>query len=133
MESPNKGYQSMQNIPFMIKALLSPNAYPHDVEKVELIETHISWILLTGNYAYKIKKAINLGFFKATKIEEREKFCKEELRLNRRLSPALYIGLSAILGPPHLPRVLEEDDINYINRNSIYDSQIIDYGGEDWA
>jgi aminoglycoside phosphotransferase family enzyme/predicted kinase len=84
----------------MIAALLDPGAYDHPVERVECLETHISWILLTGAIAYKIKKPVNLGFVDFSTPERRRWFCQEELRLNRRLAPDLYLGLSPIHGPP---------------------------------
>lgn len=84
----------------MIAALLDPAAYDHPVERVDCLETHISWILLTGTVAYKIKKPVNLGFVDFSTPERRRWFCQEELRLNRRLAPDLYLGLSAIHGPP---------------------------------
>ncbi|MCT0207513.1 AAA family ATPase [Synechococcus sp. CS-1332] len=84
----------------MIAALLHPGAYDHPVERVECLETHISWILLTGTFAYKIKKPVNLGFVDFSTPERRRWFCQEELRLNRRLAPDIYLGLSAIHGPP---------------------------------
>ncbi len=84
----------------MIAALLDPAAYDHPVERVDCLETHISWILLTGTLAYKIKKPVNLGFVDFSTPERRSWFCQEELRLNRRLAPDLYLGLSPIHGPP---------------------------------
>jgi uncharacterized protein len=84
----------------MIAALLDPAAYDHPVERVDCLETHISWILLTGTLAYKIKKPVNLGFVDFSTPERRRWFCREELRLNRRLAPDLYLGLSPIHGPP---------------------------------
>jgi uncharacterized protein len=83
----------------MIQKLLEPEAYPHPVHEVRLLETHISWVILTGEYAYKIKKPVNLGFVDFTTFERRLHFCEEELRLNRRLAPELYLGLCPIYGP----------------------------------
>ena len=83
----------------MIAALLDPGAYDHPVDGIQCLETHISWVLLTGTYAYKIKKPVNLGFVDFSTAERRRWFCQEELRLNRRLAPDLYLGLSPIHGP----------------------------------
>jgi len=83
----------------LITALLQPEAYDHPVEEVQLLETHISWILLTGTYAYKIKKPVDLGFVDFSTLERRRHFCQEELRLNRRLAPDLYLDLRTIHGP----------------------------------
>ena len=61
-----------------------------------VIETHISYVLLTGSHAYKIKKAVDLGFLDFTTLSARKHFCDEELRLNRRLAPELYLGVVPI-------------------------------------
>ncbi len=83
----------------LIDALLRPEAYDHPVAEIALLETHISWVLLTGAYAYKIKKPVNLGFVDFSTRQRRLQFCQEELRLNRRLAPELYLGLCPIHGP----------------------------------
>jgi hypothetical protein len=83
----------------MIAALLRPEAYGHPVETLELLETHASWVILTGAYAYKLKKPVNFGFLDFSSPEQRLHCCREELRLNRRLSPDLYLGLAAVHGP----------------------------------
>jgi aminoglycoside phosphotransferase family enzyme/predicted kinase len=83
----------------LIEALLQPAAYDHPVRCVELIETHISWILLTGEYAYKLRKPVNLGFVDFSTPERRHWFSLEELRLNRRLAPELYVEVRSIHGP----------------------------------
>ncbi len=88
-----------------VRALLEPCCYPHPVEKVELIETHISYVLLAGDYAYKIKKPVNLGFLDFSTLALRQHFCTEEVRLNRRLAPELYLGVVAISGSPEAPRI----------------------------
>ncbi len=82
----------------LIAALLDPALYPHQAKTVRLIETHISWVLLAGRYAYKIKKALDLGFLDTRTLEARQHCCAEELRLNRRLAPQLYLGVIAIGG-----------------------------------
>ena len=78
----------------LVKALKNKRAYPHAVNSLEIIETHISWIILTGIYAYKIKKACNLGFYNGLELKDRLFLCEEELRLNRRLNPDLYIEIN---------------------------------------
>jgi len=82
----------------LISALLAPNLYPHPVKKVRVIETHISWILLAGRYAYKIKKALNLGFINTATLKSRQLDCAEEIRLNRRLAANLYLEVVSIGG-----------------------------------
>lgn len=91
----------------LVQALMAPAAYPHPVEKVTLLETHISYVLLTGQFAYKIKKVVNLGFLDFTRLDQRHYFCAEELRLNRRFAPGLYLAVVAIGGSP--PRVGSTD------------------------
>jgi hypothetical protein len=87
----------------LIHSLMCPDVFDHSVDTIKLIETHISWVILTGNYAYKIKKACNLGFLDFSSLEKRQYFCNEELRLNRRLAAPLYIDVIPIAGKPEQP------------------------------
>lgn len=104
-----------QNLPAMIQALLRPDAYDHPVSAVELVETHISWVILTGCYAYKIKKPVDLGFVDFSTLERRQRFCLEEIRLNRRLAPEIYIEVVSISGSAESPRISpnSEEPIEY--------------------
>ena len=86
-------------------ALREPACYPHPVGEVELVETHISWVFLTGEIAYKVKKPVNLGFLDFSTLERRRYFCEEELRLNRRLAADLYLGVVPITGSARQPRM----------------------------
>lgn len=79
------------------EALRIPTAYPHPVEKIVLVETHISLVFLTGPYAYKIKKAVNLGFLDFSTLDKREHFCREELRRNKRLCGNLYLDVVPVI------------------------------------
>ncbi|MDR2877451.1 MAG: AAA family ATPase [Chromatiales bacterium] len=90
-------------LPVLIRALHDPARYPHPTRGVELIETHISWVLLTGPYAYKIKKPVDLGFLDFTTLALRRHYCEEELRLNRRFAAALYLDVVAITGNANAP------------------------------
>ena len=92
----------------LVQALLDPACYPHSVEHLEHIETHISDVFLTGPYAYKLKKPLDLGFLDFSTLEKRRRCCEEELRLNRRLAPELYLGVVAITGDAGHPRVAGE-------------------------
>ena len=87
----------------MLHALRNPACYPHPVRHIDILETHISWVLLTGSYAYKIKKPVNLGFLDFTTLAARRYYCEEELRLNRRLAPDLYLETVPITGSPQQP------------------------------
>jgi len=80
----------------LIEGLLSPSAYPHEVGEVELVETHISWVLLTGEYAYKIKKPVCFDFLDFTTLVSRRHYCEEEIRLNRSWAPDLYLEVVPI-------------------------------------
>jgi len=90
---PVKGFEPV------IRALLKPGAYPHPVANLQLLETHLSWVILTGPYAYKIKKPVAFGFVDFSTEALRAQACREELRLNRRLSPQRYLDLVAVVGP----------------------------------
>ena len=91
--------------PSLLAAMLHPACYPHAVGRVRLIETHISWVLLTGNWAYKVKKPVDLGFVDFSTLKLRRRYCEEELRLNRRLAPAIYDSVVEIRGAPAAPRI----------------------------
>jgi len=80
----------------LVEALLKPDAYPHPVTKIELLETHISWVILTGPFAYKIKKPIKLDFLDFSSLEKRRHFCDEELILNACWAPHLYLEVVPI-------------------------------------
>lgn len=92
----------------LVQSLLDPACYPHPVAQVTLLETHISYVLLTGSFAYKIKKAVDFGFLDFSTLEKRRRFCAEELRLNRRLAPQLYLAVVSISGTAGEPRIAEE-------------------------
>lgn len=77
----------------MLKSLLKPEAYPEPTSGVELIQTHVSYIFLTDTHAYKIKKAVDFGFLNFSTIDRRRFYCNEEVRLNRRLCPDIYLGV----------------------------------------
>ncbi|CAN7239851.1 AAA family ATPase [Pseudomonas sp. LjRoot71] len=89
----------------LIAALQNPALYPHPVEQFQVIETHISWVILTGPFAYKIKKPVNFGFLDFTELSAREHFCKEELRLNQRLTQGLYLDVLPISGSLEAPQL----------------------------
>ena len=73
----------------LVESLQNPKSYPHPVNQVTLVETHISWVFLTGQYVYKIKKPVLFSFVDFSTLEKRRWFCEEEVRLNRRLAPQL--------------------------------------------
>jgi len=87
----------------LVKAMLNPAFYGR-VDRVELVETHISWIFLAGDFAYKLKKPLDLGFLDFSTLERRRHFCQEELRLNRRFAPQLYLEVIRIGGSSQQPQ-----------------------------
>ncbi len=97
-------------------ALLDSRRYPHPVKTVRLIETHISWVLLAGRYAYKIKKALDLGFLNFTTLEARRFYCAEEIRLNQRLAPKIYLDVISIGGNTGAPELGAQPAIEYAVR-----------------
>jgi len=88
-----------------IQALLSGGAYPHPIDTILVNETHISWVLLTGYYAYKIKKPVKFAFLDFSTLERRRFFCEEELRLNRRLAADIYLDCVPITGTLENPKM----------------------------
>jgi hypothetical protein len=89
----------------LVERLRDPACYPHPVARVEVLETHVSWVVLAGEFAYKLKKPLSLPFLDYGSLAQRRHFCEEELRLNRRTAPALYQVVVAITGPAERPRV----------------------------
>lgn len=78
-------------------ALCSPRAYPHEIRgEVRLIQTHISWVFLTGSFAYKVKRPIRLPFLDFSTLAARRHFCQRELELNQRGAPGLYLAVVPI-------------------------------------
>ena len=80
-----------------ISELLKPEAWPHSVADLSLLETHISWVILTGDFAYKIKKPVKFGFVDYSTPDKRRQYCHREVELNQRFAPDLYLGVVPIL------------------------------------
>jgi len=80
----------------VIEALRKPEAYDEKVEHIELKQTHISYVFLTKNFVYKIKKAVNFGFLDFSTLEKRRSFCEKELDLNKRLCGDMYLEVVPI-------------------------------------
>ncbi len=89
----------------LIAALTDPAVFGPGCERVRHLETHISHVLLTGAHAYKIKKPVDLGFLDFTTLAQRKFYCEQELRLNRRLAPAIYLDVVAITGSVDRPAI----------------------------
>ena len=96
----------------LIRALHTADCFDHPVKDIEVHETHISWIVLTGDYAYKIKKPLDFGsFLDFSTLERRKILCEQEVRLNRRLAPTLYLDAVAISGTPEAPRIGDDSAV----------------------
>lgn len=94
--------------------LSRPDAYAHPVSVVDVRQTHISVVFLAGDFAYKIKKPVNFGFLDFTRLEDRHRLCLEEVRLNRRLAPSVYLGVVPVVrGPRGLTMAGDGDPIEW--------------------
>src|SRR5919202_260843 len=84
-------------IPALIQEMMQPEFYPHPVkEPIRLMQTHISYVFLTGDYAYKVKKPMNFGFLDFSTLERRQHFCMEEIQMNKLNAPEIYLDVLAI-------------------------------------
>ncbi len=127
----------------LIASLCDSSIYKHKVKGITVIETHISWVLLTGTYVYKIKKPIKFSFIDFSTLEKRKFYCHEEIRLNTRLAPKLYIGVVSITGSDLNPSFQQSGDVieyavkmrqfpqhsllSYLSAHNQLTQQIIDY------
>src|SRR5215208_1765449 len=101
--------------PALAASMARPETYPGRPGPVEVRETHISWVFVAGDRAYKLKKPVRLPFLDYGTVERRREMCDEEIRLNRRLAPRVYLGVKAIvpaargvaLAPVHDPRAID--------------------------
>ena len=92
-------------LPPLISALRDGACFDHPTDTIVVLQTHISYVLLTGTYAYKIKKPVSLPFLDFSTLEFRSHYCEEELRINRRLASELYLDVVPITGTPQAPRM----------------------------
>jgi aminoglycoside phosphotransferase family enzyme/predicted kinase len=96
--------------PSLVRAMLEPSFYPHSPRSVELRDTHISWVFLAGDLAYKVKKPVIFPFLDYGTRERRYEMCREEVRLNRRLASEIYLGVVGIARQGDRFRLTGEDD-----------------------
>ena len=87
----------MTPLPELVQALLDPQTYPDPPQKVELMQTQMSFVFLAGDYVYKVKKPVNLGYLDYTSLAKRRFYCQREVELNRRLCPDAYLGVLPIV------------------------------------
>lgn len=94
-----------QGLPPHLAPLLTAEAYPHEVREIRLVETHISWVLLTGDLVYKIKRPVRYPFVDLRSARTRKFLCEEEVRLNRRFAPELYEGVVPVTAEDGVTRI----------------------------
>lgn len=125
LEAPTGAPTARQRREEVIHAALSrPEFYPHLPDRVEVRETHISWVFLAGDRAYKLKKRVVLPFLDYGTKARRHQMCREEVRLNRRLAPDLYLGVRAVVADAGDVALGAEDDpraIDYVVEMRRYD------------
>ncbi len=93
-----------------VQQIIDELEVPHPTEKIELVETHISWVLLADQYVYKIKKPVSLGFLNFSTLQLRKKYCDKEVQLNRRLAPSMYLDVLPIAERNGTFCIMEECD-----------------------
>lgn len=100
-------------LPPHIQAFKDSELYPHPIDRIEMIQTHASWVFLTGNFVYKLKKPIEFGFMDYSTLEKRKFFCEQELLLNRRVTSEIYVEVC--------PLCLNEGEYNLVGKGEIID------------
>jgi len=115
----------VNNLPTLIRNLLQAEVFPGCSDRPKLIETHISWVFLAGDFAYKIKKPVDLGFLNFSTLELRRHFCAEELRLNRHFAPSLYLDVVPLGGSAEDPQIGAEPAIDWAVRMRRFDDDAV--------
>ncbi len=103
----------------LLTALAHPASYPHHPASVDVVQTHISAIFLAGDEVYKLKKPVRFSFLDYSTVELRRQYCEEEVRLNRRLAPTVYLGVVPVLQTGNMYRVREAVDM--------HEATVVDY------
>lgn len=88
------------HLPLFLQALLHADRYDHPAPDLRLLQTHISYVILAGDFVYKFKKPVNFGFLDFSDLEKRRTCCQQELLLNRRLCPDIYLGMVKVTAAP---------------------------------
>jgi aminoglycoside phosphotransferase family enzyme len=86
----------MPELGTLVQALKDPKTYPHSPKTIELVQTQISFVFIAGDYVYKVKKPVDFGFLDFTTLKKRHFYCNQEVVLNRRLCPDVYLGVAPI-------------------------------------
>lgn len=97
--------------PLIAQLQQTPAAFPHAVPGIECIETHISWVLLAGEHVYKFKKPLVLDFLDYSTLDLRRAACEEELRINCRTAPGIYLGVVAVTGTLQAPHLIRTEEV----------------------
>ena len=97
MTATSQSAAPMCNLPAIVEAMMRPEMYPDHPRSVELRQTHVSYAFIAGDYVYKIKKPVRFAFLDACTLARRHQLCLDEVRLNRRLAPDVYLGVVPIL------------------------------------
>lgn len=116
MNAPEKPVAELAAASSRIERLAANGDFGHPTAAVEIVETHISWILLTGDFAYKIKKPVDLGFLDFSTLDARQHYCRAELDLNRRFAPDLYLDVVPIGEPDGRPTIGATPAVEYAVR-----------------
>jgi len=95
--TPGLGADSARGLPLLVQAMMRRGFYPDSPAHVELKQTHISYVFIAGDFVYKVKKPVHFPFLNCSMLTQRFLFCCEEVRLNARLSPRVYLGVFAVL------------------------------------
>lgn len=98
-----------QPVPPLILALQNPTVYPHPVDTIKIMQTHISWVILTGQFAYKIKKPVHFNFLDYSTLDKRHHYCQEELKLNKTCAAPLYKAVVPLYGSAASPSFTPND------------------------
>src|SRR5713226_448674 len=106
-------------LPPLLTALAQPECYPHHPAQVEVVQTHISAVFLAGDVVYKLKKPVRFSFLDYSTLALRQHYCQEEVRLNRRLAPTVYLGVVPVLSTGNAYTV---DEVS-----SMPDARVVDY------
>lgn len=102
---------SVEEHEMLVQALLDDRAWPQGGDNRQRVDSHISTVVLAGNDAYKLKKPLNLGYLDYTTLDKRKHACEEEVRLNRRLAPQIYLRALAVTGSENAPRLGGEGEV----------------------
>src|ERR1700688_1819355 len=97
MTTPSQSTAYTRDLPGVVAAMMRPEIYRDHPRSIESRQTHISYVFLAGDYVYKIKKPVRFSFLDASSLARRHQLCLDEVRLNRRLAPDIYLGVVAII------------------------------------